>query len=670
MRGLELLPEQVLAYAAAAPEVTAYRFVLSSDMSTELSYGTLVVGARAVAKALIAADCAPGSHVALLCGHGPDFVTGLLGAFLAGCAAVPLALPSTPAARARAAMILNEAECVAVVADTRLDALPSAEYSKIISGRIVVKVGDQIPATEPAFVTTYPEDVAIIQYSSGSTGTPRGVIVTHGALAAQRRAIERAVQPQREDLVVTWLPPEHDMGLMGGLLTNLWRGGTTIVLSPTSFIRRPILWLEAISRWRGTVSVAPNFAYDLCTRAIPQERRAALDLSSWRVALNGAEPVRSETMERFSEAFEQAGFDARAFMPCYGLAEATLLVSGAERGEGAASSWFDASALERGDVVPSRPGQGRRLASSGLVRTTGGVRIVEHDTGVPCNENRIGEIWIAGDSLGSGYLNRPEDSHATFGVRTAEGGGPWLRSGDTGFLWENELYVTGRIKDIILSHGRTLHPSDLERTLDGTQPQVRAGRIVVHQLEDGAIALIAEIAPSRIKAADTADSPTDVAERLWRRLLSQSGVEAAQVLLVRPGSIMWTTSGKLRRRSTHARLLAEPKLVLLDWQPDNAESRRAQAQAARELALARERGDVTATVILRFFVDWIAAATAIQSTHVDPDMPWADQGLDSLMMTELVLDLELAMGRGIAVERLFDLPDPRSLATALAGECR
>lgn len=664
---LPLLPEVVLSHARIMAGETAYIYLHPAAPSQELTFGTLADNAYKVAQGLLAAGCKNKDRVALSCGHGPEFVTGLLAIFLARCAAVPVAFPSGTALQLRTAAILAEAGCAAILTDASPDNLAKSGATELFAAHTVLNIAnlaihnDPHPDMPPS--VTRPDDVAIVQYTSGSTNTPRGVIVTHGALAAEQQAIADAVRPGAQERVVTWLPPEHDMGLMGGLMFNLWRGQITCVLSPAAFIRRPVRWLEAISHFKGTISVAPNFAYTLCADAIPPERRTRLDLSSWRIALNGAEPVQAETMERFAHAFAPCGFDARAFLPCYGLAEATLLVSGANGGSGAVVGWFDSKAMEHGSVVATRAGQGRRFVSSGPVRTTGGVRIVSAETGQPCPQDRIGEIWIAGDSLGSGYLGRPEDSRHTFGARTADGSGPYLRSGDTGFLHDGELYVTGRIKDIVLWHGRTLHASDLEQVLEDADARVRPRRIALWQTDDSGVALMAEVKPLR-EDQPHATPDADLAANLWRQLLAKTGVDANRVMLVRPGTLLWTSSGKLRRSASHARTQTEPERILCDWRADNTQSRLAQLAAIRSLAEAKEAGT---SAFLEFFTDWVAAATGVEFDEVDPDLPWADQGLDSLMMTNLLLDLESAIGQQVPTEDMFDLPNLRALSSSLAS---
>lgn len=653
------LPERLTHFAATRPDALAYLFTGGKEAEETLSFAELSERAACVARMLTAAGHGDGTRFALVFQPGPSFVVALMGAWMAGCTAIPLAPPASAAARTRAEAILTEADCAALLTDTPTIEALRGEWGEMLDRLSLILVDGDAPDTPPPDRPTQPGDVAIIQYTSGSTGTPRGVVIPHASLAAQTTAIDRCVQARDDDRVLTWLPPEHDMGLVGGLLFNLWRGAPTCVLPPASFVRRPYLWLDAISRFRATISVAPNFAYDLCVRGISTERRKGLDLSCWRVALNGAEPVRPETMEAFATAFGPQGFDANAFLPCYGLAEATLLVTGAGRGEGATTGWFDPEALERKEVRATKPGDGRRLASSGAIRTTGGVAVVDPETGDRCAPDQVGEIWVAGDSLGVGYHNRPDDSRATFGARLPDGTGPYMRTGDTGFLWQDELYVTGRIKDVVLWHGRTLHASDLEHDLGGIDPALRAGRIAVQQTDQGQLLILGETAPTRIEA----DGGAALARRVWRAFLAASGVEADGIVLIRPGSLLWTTSGKLRRMDSLARVRAEPDRVLLDWQPfGTGERAQARAEAVRRLRAAGPRQE---DALMDFITDWMASAIDIPAEDIDLDLPWADQGLDSLMTTEMIADLETATGQELPQDLLYDLQSPAALAAAL-----
>jgi acyl-CoA synthetase (AMP-forming)/AMP-acid ligase II len=318
-------------------------------------------------------------------------------------------------------------------------------------------------------------DLAFLQYTSGSTASPKGVMVTHGNLLDNEERIRRAFRQSEESVVVGWLPLYHDMGLIGNVLQPLWSGGRCILMSPGAFLQRPARWLEAISRYRATTSGGPSFAYDLCVRRVGPEQRAGLDLSSWQVAFNGAEPVRRATMERFAEAFAPCGFRREAFIPCYGLAEATLLVTagrvtavadGSDRSDGSVRS----TAVVSCGSVPEGEEGGSEL------------RIVEPETGRACGAGEEGEIWVAGPSVAAGYWNRPEETREVFGAM-AGGEGPFLRTGDLGFLRHGELFVTGRIKDLIILRGRNHYPQDLELTAERAHAALRPGGSAAFSVE-------------------------------------------------------------------------------------------------------------------------------------------------------------------------------------------
>ncbi|MDX6362769.1 MAG: hypothetical protein QOC85_1779, partial [Streptomyces sp.] len=379
-----------------------------------------------------------------------------------------------------------------------------------------------------------PDDVAFVQYTSGSTREPRGVIVTHRSLLANNEAISTALGTTPGSRIGGWLPLHHDMGLVGQLLHALWLGGTAVLLSPVAFAKRPAHWLETISRYGLTVSGAPDFAYDLCVRRINDSQLAGLDLSGWQVAVNGGEPVSAATMRAFADRFAPAGLRPEALVPCYGLAEATLLVSG-NRG---------ASAFHTHDLrVPdSLGGLVREAVACG--RAAGAdLRIVDPGTREALDDGRTGEIWLRGDSVARGYWGRPGESADTFDGRISGGDGGYLRTGDLGAIVDGELYVTGRIKDMIVVGGRNLYPQDLERTVrevsalfgSGTAFGVTSGReriVVVQEL--------------RARSRYGVDLE-ELAASIRRTLSEQYEVRAGGVLLVRPGTVRRTTSGKLER---------------------------------------------------------------------------------------------------------------------------
>jgi acyl-CoA synthetase (AMP-forming)/AMP-acid ligase II len=334
-----------------------------------------------------------------------------------------------------------------------------------------------------------PDDVAFLQYTSGSTAQPKGVRVTHGNLLANSRAIARAFATSEETVVAGWLPVIHDMGLIGNVLQPIWCGGSCVLMPPMAFLQRPRRWLEAVTRYHATTSGGPDFAYELCVRKVPPESRTDLDLTSWRVAFNGAEPVRTETLERFAAEFEPWGFRRRAFQPCYGLAEATLLVTAAGHEPAPKERTVPRDRLGAGQTVPAAPSGNeavKRLVSCGRAAPEDRLLVVDPETRRPCPAGRVGEVWLAGPGVADGYWRRPEESRETFGARLADAGsGPFLRTGDLAFLDDDgELYLAGRLKDLIIVRGRNVHPQDVELTARSSHAALASGGGAAFAVED------------------------------------------------------------------------------------------------------------------------------------------------------------------------------------------
>jgi acyl-CoA synthetase (AMP-forming)/AMP-acid ligase II len=425
-----------------------------------------------------------------------------------------------------------------------------------------------------------PDTVAFLQYTSGSTGTPRGVIVTHGNLMANERAIQAAFGHTQEDVVVGWLPVFHDMGLIGNVLQPLYVGFPSILFSPTSFLRDPVRWLRAISDYRGTTAGAPNFAYDHCVRSIKEEQKEGLDLRSWKVAYNGSEPVRAETLDRFTTAFAGCGFRKEAFFPCYGLAEATLLVSGGPLEVEPPRCWVQCDGLEAGKIIPVEPGRGRCLVASGLPPEGTKVVAVDPSIRMPVPDGSVGELWVSSPSVADGYWGEEKEASATFENYLASGGGPFLSTGDLGFLQSSKVFVTGRRKDILILRGRNVYPQDVESAVQSALPSLGANSCAAFAVERGrqeglAVVVEADRELARVSRyltdgqTDSTDSQTYhlwvVVDKVCQTVLADVEVAVQSLAFVRPGTFLRTSSGKVQRGATRTAFLEGSLDVIFAW---------------------------------------------------------------------------------------------------------
>ncbi|MER6915974.1 fatty acyl-AMP ligase [Streptomyces sp. NPDC000594] len=495
-----------------------------------------------------------GRQVLLLYPSGLEFIKAFVACLYAGSVAVPAPLPSEAGQHfQRVSGIVRDARVGAVLtlaAHTGdVEAWLAAEDFADVACLATDKgpVGDAGAWRDPALG---PEDLAFLQYTSGSTNAPKGVMVSHGNLLANEAAIARATGNTSDMVVGGWLPFYHDMGLIGHVLQPLYLGTVSVLMSPVSFLRKPARWLQMVSEYGVHGSGGPNFAYDLCVRRITDAQLEGVDLSTWRTACNGAEPVRAETLRAFTERFGPYGFRPEAMFPCYGMAETTLLVTGTRRerdGQGALLREVDAGGLERGTLEGPYLGSARReLVSSGVAHSEDfEVRVVEPDSRAEQPEGRVGEIWVRGPSVASGYWERPEVNAEIFGARIAgqESLGPWLRTGDLGVLEDGELFVTGRLKEMVLINGRNIYPYDVESAVRALDPAIGTGAVFGIDA-DGQEHLVVV---HEIKAAAARSDLKSVATDIQRMVGKEFAVPAGNVLLVRPGTIRRTTSGKVQR---------------------------------------------------------------------------------------------------------------------------
>jgi len=534
-------------HALTIPGKIALRFLERGEgEGTCLTFGDLDRQARALAARLVDLG-ARGRTVLLVYPPGLPFILGFCACLYAGAIAVPTPFITPSRSAPRIAAIAADARpclvltCAALAADTTLrGAFPtglSAIPWLVTDG---TGHGDATDGLPPALS---PADPAFLQYTSGSTADPRGVVVTHGNLLANMEMIRIAFGHDAETCMVSWLPLFHDMGLVGGLLQPLYLGARAVLMSPMDFIQRPVRWLQAIARHGATTSGGPNFAYALCADRIRPDQLRDLDLRSWRVAFCGAEPVRADDLRRFADVLAPAGFDRKALFPCYGMAEATLFVSGGPVGSGLACIPAGADGTER--VICGAGAEGQVLA------------IVDPATRRRLPEGQVGEIWVAGAHVGAGYWQQPDPSRATFTARLADTpeAGPFLRTGDLGLMQGRELAILGRLKEVVIIRGVKHHPEDIEAAACRAHPALAATAAAFAVERDGSEGLIVL---QEVKRGHVADPELErAAQAVSAVICEQFGIRPADVVLVRPGSLPRTTSNKLRRSACRAAYLAE-----------------------------------------------------------------------------------------------------------------
>ncbi|HEY1297336.1 MAG TPA: fatty acyl-AMP ligase, partial [Chloroflexota bacterium] len=517
-----------------------------TQIARRLSHGELDARARAIA-AFLQQRASPGDRVLLPIRPPLDFVCAFLGCLYARCVAVPTPMPHRRAPVDRFQHIVADCQPSLVLAST--SSLVEDIRTSLADARVACEALEAIPddagsawRDEPA----RPEDLAYLQYTSGSTSQPRGVMVSHGNLLANLHSQQRCHQVTDASVMVTWLPVFHDLGLVYGLLLPLSAGGTCYAMTPEQFVRRPANWLRAISQFAGTHSAAPNFAYDLCVDTIQDEALAGVDVTSWRVALNGAEPVRARTVERFADRFAAVGFRGETLAPGYGLAEVTLTASLARPPEGPRFLTLDAGALETGKVVEAAEDDARKVASCGAWDPdSADVVIVDPRTLTPCPDGQVGSIWLSGPSVAQGYWQQPADTVETFHATLADDRRTYLQTGDLGFIHHGQLFVTGRQKDVIIIRGRNLYPQDLELTAEGAHAALRPNRGAAFGVETPAgeaLALVHEV-----RRGTSADEAQQAIGNIRLALAREHEVEARHIVLIQAGALPVTSSGKIQR---------------------------------------------------------------------------------------------------------------------------
>ncbi|MBW4677268.1 MAG: amino acid adenylation domain-containing protein [Desmonostoc geniculatum HA4340-LM1] len=653
------------------PHKQAFTFLEDGEtQELTLTYHELDQRSRAVAAQLQAFGLS-GERAILLYPPGLDYLIAFFGCLYAGVVAVPAYPPRNQRKTPRIQAITIDAQAsVALTTTAMLRALQSIFTPNTKQGNFRWLTTDNITQgledswQQPAING---DTLAFLQYTSGSTGTPKGVMLSHGNLLHNAAVTYQLMEHSSSSKFVSWLPVYHDMGLIGGILQPLYGAFPCILMSPASFLQRPYRWLQAISRYKGTTSGGPNFAYEQCVQRITQQQKETLDLSSWSVAFNGAEPVRRDTLEQFAASFAECGFQREAFYPCYGMAEATLIVSGGSKTAIPQIRTVNRSALSQNQIVEAtiESQDIQSFVSCGKAIPIQQIVIVNPETLTRCSSNEVGEIWVSGPSVGQGYWNRTEETKETFHAYikdTKEG--PFLRTGDLGFLHNGEVFITGRAKDLIIIRGRNLYPQDIELTTERSHSSLRLGANAAFTVEVNNEERLVVVQELEFRAKPNF---AEVTSAIRQAITEEHEVQVYGVFLIKPGSISKTSSGKIQRRATRAQfqngelnIVESDILKISDIARNETQLRRSEL-----LELSPKECQL---ILESYLMELLAGVLSIAVDDINLQEPLSTLGLDSLKVFELKNRIEIDLEIEVSIADFFEGMSGRSLATKILAQ--
>lgn len=656
--------------AATQANRVAYRFLsFSGGADDVLTYADLDRRARAIATEL-QRRCRPGDRALLLYSPCIEFTAAYFGCLYAGVVAIPAYPPRATQRLGRLRAIVDDAQAVVALSTSDIAASLMERTDRDEDNLLLPVIATDLCIDPEGW--REPEidgrTLTFLQYTSGSTGNPKGVMVSHQNLLVNLELMDRVCRHGEDSVMVTWLPTFHDMGLIYGMLQPLYNGFPCIIISPQDFIKQPLRWLEAISRFRGTHTTSPNFGYELCLRKITPEQVASLDLRSLQVAMNAAEPVRANTVFRFAETFAGCGFAPNTTCPGYGLAEGTLAISLLDKEAPTKVAVFDAEALGRREIVVREEGnpRGRVLVGCGVPGYGVKVLIVDPETRMPCPPDRIGEIWASGETVAQGYWQRPQATEETFLAVTADGGEDrFLRTGDLGFLYQGELFINGRIKDVIIIRGQNYYPQDIENAVETAHPSLRPGCSAIFALEGegGSQERLVAVQEVYRSAAPTLDA-REVFARIRQAVAEEFDLDFTAIVLVDQGTIGKTSSGKIQRQPCRLDYLNDRLHVVAQWRRGAGSEPRELPPAIAPPAAAsterRQREELASRLVAL-----IAPALGVAPGDIEADQPLSRYGMSSVIAVDLARQIEEAFGRPLPAGLLYEYPTLEALGRLL-----
>lgn len=550
------------------PQRVAFRFITSGKtIISNLTYKELNCIAKAIATQLQFVGMVSGERALLLYPSGFDYIAAFFGCLYAGVVAVPAYPPRPNQSINRILAITKDSQVKVALTTEYIFSKIQAKFTKSSISELqslhwlttdIDKASSRL-AEKWQKPSVNSDTLAFLQYTSGSTGVPKGVMLKHSNLLHNLHLIHEKFQHTSSSKGVIWLPPYHDMGLIGGILQPLYGSFPVVLMPPMDFLLKPFNWLQVISRYKATTSGGPNFAYKLCADKVSTEQRSTLDLSNWRVAFVGAEPICEKTLKRFANTFEPCGFNLKAFYPCYGLAEATLFVSGGNKTNSPTVKHIKEEALEQNRVEFANVNQKgtKAIVSCGRTSSEQKIVIVNVKSLTLCLPDHVGEIWVTSQSVSQGYWNRPKETSQTFNAYLADTGeGPFLRTGDLGFLHDGELFVTGRIKDIIIIRGSNYYPHDIEIVVENSHSAIRLGCGAAFSIQvkgEERLVVVSEVKRTYLRNIDY----NRVVGIIRREVLKYCQLQVYAVALIKTGTIPKTSSGKIQRHICRDRYLSK-----------------------------------------------------------------------------------------------------------------
>lgn len=666
-------------WAARQPDRPAFFFTDGEDYEKDvcLTFGELDAAAKSVAGYLQKLGTTSGQRVLLVYPPVLDFVIGLFGCLYAGACAVPAFPPRRNRKGQRIHGIARDCQAQVALTNQQVRQQIEGDANWVEWESISIIATDSMAEDYTSMWTPppiSPQDLAVLQYTSGSTGEPKGVMLSHANLVRNTELIMYSFENYQSSIGVSWLPTYHDMGLVGGVLESVFLGCSVVLMSPMAFLQKPARWLRTISHYRATTSGGPNFAYQLCVDKITDDELAGVDLSSWETAFNGAEPVRASTLKGFTKRFADCGFRKEAFLPCYGMAETTLIVTGGPRKEIPVIRSFDSLALDEKRVVPCEPdaNNAREMVSSGAILPGEQVIIVDPETRCKLSEEAIGEIWISSPSVGQGYWEREELTQEIFQAETADGDGPFLKTGDLGFVSDNQLFVAGRLKDMIIVRGVNKYPQDIEITAEQSHTV----------MQSGLVAAFAHVAEDRERLVITAEVQKRNEETDWDEVLKAIRRDVSQehelapdaIVLVRFGTLPRTSSGKIQRHACRKMFERGSLKVIAEWKAWEIDLPASEPMIAAGTMQSSGFGGQTESAsapapdheIVDIVMDAIKAVARERAKQLDLDTNIVlDLGLDSLERMQIAHSLEQTFDGRFPEHVLQEIETVREVADAI-----